>query len=89
MFGVLSYIVTFVFSLLGVKQRMPIRAEDPHVGTDPVSVRLHANSVYRPHNIFPHRPGADRHGVCPYMRASARVGDSIKPNSHISIMPSG
>ena len=30
----------------------PIRAERPHVGTDPVSVRLSANSVYRPHNIF-------------------------------------
>ena len=45
------------------KQRMPIRAEGlhnmfrlraegPHVGTDPVSVRLRDNSVYRPHNIF-------------------------------------
>ncbi|EHO72778.1 hypothetical protein HMPREF9140_00538 [Prevotella micans F0438] len=53
----------------------------PHVGTDPVSVRLHANSVYRPHNnISSYRPGADRHGVCPYMRATARVGVSIKPN---------
>ena len=31
---------------------IPIRAERPHVGTDPVSVRLSANSVYRPHNIF-------------------------------------
>ena len=54
----------------------------PHVGTDPVSVRLHANSVYRPHaisgiidtNIHPVLTGgADRRGVCPYMRANARV----------------
>jgi len=55
----------------------------PHVGTDPVSVRLHANSVYRPHaisgiidpNIHPVLTGgADRHGVCPYMRPNGRVG---------------
>ena len=38
--------------LMGNKQRMPTRAEGPHVGTDPVSVRLSVNSVYRPHNIF-------------------------------------
>ena len=43
---------------MGNKQRMSIRALGPHVGTDPVSVRLSANSVYRPHNVFrPCRPG--------------------------------
>ena len=61
---------------------MPIRAERPHVGTDPVSVRI-PNSIYLPHNILlPIRPGvlscptgwADRHGVCPYTRVNARVG---------------
>ena len=64
----------------------------PHVGTDPVSVRLHANSVYRPHaisgiidpNIHPVLTGgADRHGVCPYMRPIGRVGVYVYRNGSI------
>ena len=52
--------LSYMGLLMGNKQRMPIRAEGPHVGTDPVSVRLSANSVYRPHNIF--RPVASGGG---------------------------
>ena len=48
---------------MGNKRRMSIRAECPHVGTDPLSVRLSANSVYPPHNVFrPVVSGADRYG---------------------------
>ena len=67
---------------MGNKQRMPIRAFRPHVGTDPVSVRLSLpiRSTDRI-TYFVLSSGADRHGVCPYMRANARVGGSIKPNS--------
>ena len=36
--GCLRLKIIFVFLSLGVKQRMPIRAEGPYVGTDPVSV---------------------------------------------------
>ncbi len=62
------------------KQRMSIRAEGTHVGTDPVSVRTSANSVYRPHNVFrPVASGADRHGVCTYMRANC-------PNWRVSLL---
>ena len=74
---------------MGNKRRMSIRAERPHVGTDPVSVRLSANSISRPHNVFrPVALGADRHGVCPYMRANARIGtcryyESLRSSWHI------
>ena len=73
---------------MGNKRRMSIRAEGSHVGTDPVSVRLSANSVYRPHNVF--RPvvsgcgqtrGLSLHAGLPpelarvvIMNRSARVG---------------
>ncbi|WP_211209023.1 hypothetical protein [Prevotella micans] len=88
--------ITVVTTVLHVVKRvfivvapypMPTRAFRPHVGTDPVSVRINANSVYRPHDIFgsigpyihPDLPNrADRHGVCPYVRAIlARIG--IRP----------
>ncbi len=61
---------------MGNKRRMSIRAERPHVGTDPVSVRLSANSIYRPHNVF--RPvvsgcGQTR-GSVPTCGLIARIG---------------
>ena len=60
---------------MGNKQRMPIRAFRPYVGTDPVSVRLSLliRSTDRI-TYFVLSSGADRHGVCPYMWANARVG---------------
>ena len=95
--------ITVVTTVLHVVKRvfivvapypMPTRAFRPHVGTDPVSVRINANSVYRPHDIFgsigpyihPDLPNrADRHGVCPYMRAKmARIG--IHQCVHISVL---
>ena len=62
--------------------------------TDTGSVRLSANSVYRPHNIFRtcsvvwYLSGGGRttnhpSGSRPYMRPIGRVEDSFKPNSHI------
>ena len=68
---------------MGNKQWIPIRAEGPHVGTDLVSVRpltRHDEICYAANRPNWQRD-ADRHGVCPYMRANARVGVSIKPNS--------
>ncbi|EHO66136.1 hypothetical protein HMPREF9140_01963 [Prevotella micans F0438] len=53
--------ITVVTTVLHVVKRffivvapypMPTRAFRPYVGTDPVSVRINANSVYRPHDIF-------------------------------------
>ena len=65
----------------------PHSAYRPHVGTDPVSV--HLTSVLRTEAIYwskspsdcvfipAWRPtGADRHGVCPYMRPIGRIGTS-------------
>ena len=64
---------------VNINSRSAVR---PHVGTDPVSVRrhlglIHAQSLesYLDNMFVPSvkRTGADRHGVCPYMRAGARV----------------
>ena len=68
---------------MGNKQWIPIRAEGPHVGTDPVSVRplTRQDEICYAANRPNWQRDADRHGVCPYMRANARVGGSIKPNS--------
>ena len=60
---------------------IPIRAERPHVGTDPVSVRLSANSVYRPHNIF-RTCSVVWYLLCRPCRAEG--GQQITPQSHPS-----
>ena len=64
---------------ININSRSAVR---PHVGTDPVSVRPARQDGM---NIWVYNPGygmrsvarvgmeADRHGVCPYMRAGARV----------------
>ena len=51
--------------------RVPHSGISPHVGTDPVSVRisLPIRSIGRITYFVLSRQGADRHGVCPYMRA--------------------
>ena len=60
---------------MGNKQRMPIRAFRPHVGTDPVSVRpVRQDEICYAASRPNWQREADRHGVCPYMWANARVG---------------
>ena len=66
----------------------PHSGVSPHVGTDPVSVRSIRQDGM---NIWVYNPGygmrsvdrvgmeADRHGVCPYMRAGARVTPLSSP----------
>ena len=66
---------------------MPIRAFRPHVGTDPVSVRpVRQDEICYAASRPNWQREADRHGVCPYMRANARVGCSIKPNSRKNVL---
>ena len=64
---------------MGNKQWIPIRAEGPHVGTDPVSVRpltLQDEICYAASKPNCQREADSKSplGVCPYMRANARVG---------------
>ena len=68
---------------MGNKQWIPIRAEGPHVGTDPVSVRplTRQDEICYAANRPNWQRDADRHGVCPYMRAFRPSGVSIKPNA--------
>ena len=73
--------IIFVFLSLGVKQRMPIRAEGPYVGTDPVSgppPRQFGLPTAKYISVYEfgsaNRRDADRHGVCPYMRPNGRGG---------------
>ena len=73
---------------MGNKQWIPIRAEGPHVGTDPVSVRplTRQDEICYAANRPNWQRDADRHGVCPYMRANARVGSLLNRTRPIIIL---